>query len=217
MSINEMQKSLLRQDFPSEALSADTSRGFELTSIKAAFVIERLNEVFGLCGEGWRYAHSSITAIGEELMTEVCLQYRVSDGGCGAYRWDRHNEDWRQEFDGEKIWSQPIFTHGGKKPLGKGGSQMTDAYKSAVTDGLTKAASILDIGHTVFKGLASKQKASSSASKQAQSANDDWPTKFYRAAKAKYGQTVPEEVVTLGRKAGNGSITWEEAMKAVNG
>ena len=36
----------------------DTSRGFELTSIKAAYVIERLNEVFGPCGIGWRYVSS---------------------------------------------------------------------------------------------------------------------------------------------------------------
>jgi hypothetical protein len=44
----------LKARFPAEALSADTSRGFELTSIKAAYVVERLNEVFGLCGTGWR-------------------------------------------------------------------------------------------------------------------------------------------------------------------
>ena len=37
------QISALRASFPLEALSADTSRGFELTSIKAAFVVERLN------------------------------------------------------------------------------------------------------------------------------------------------------------------------------
>ena len=46
----------LRAPFPAEALSADTSRGFELTPIKKAYLVERLNEVFGLCGMGWRYA-----------------------------------------------------------------------------------------------------------------------------------------------------------------
>jgi hypothetical protein len=52
--LSENQISALRASFPAEALSADTSRGFELTSIKAAFVVERLNEVFGPCGTGWR-------------------------------------------------------------------------------------------------------------------------------------------------------------------
>jgi hypothetical protein len=59
--LTQDQTQALKSPFPPEALSADTSRGFELTSIKAAqasAVIERLNEVFGLCGTGWRYAHS---------------------------------------------------------------------------------------------------------------------------------------------------------------
>lgn len=34
--------------FPPEAYSVDSSRGFDLTSLKAQYVVERLNEVFGL-------------------------------------------------------------------------------------------------------------------------------------------------------------------------
>jgi hypothetical protein len=68
----------LKAPFPSEALSSDTSRGFELTSIKAAFVIERLNEVFGPCGVGWRYIHSPFEELHTdngraEIVTEVAL------------------------------------------------------------------------------------------------------------------------------------------------
>jgi len=37
--------------FPDEAYSLDSSRGFNLTSIKAQYVVERLNEVVGL--DGW--------------------------------------------------------------------------------------------------------------------------------------------------------------------
>jgi hypothetical protein len=33
------------------------------------------------------------------------------------------------------------------------GAAFTDARKSAVTDGLTKAASMIGVGHEVFKGL----------------------------------------------------------------
>jgi hypothetical protein len=68
----------LKAPFPPEALSSDTSRGFELTSIKAAFVIERLNEVFGPCGIGWRYIHSPFEEMHTdneraEIVTEVAL------------------------------------------------------------------------------------------------------------------------------------------------
>ena len=48
-------------------------------------------------------------------------------------------------------WSEPIFACGGKT-VGKGGAAFTDARKSAVTDGLTKAASMIGVGHAVFKG-----------------------------------------------------------------
>lgn len=40
----------LKADFPPEAYSVDDSRGFELTSLKAQYMVERLNEVFGLGG-----------------------------------------------------------------------------------------------------------------------------------------------------------------------
>ena len=143
----------LRAPFPSEALTADTSRGFELTSIKAAYVIERLNEVLGPCGTGWRYAHSPFETVGTdegrlEVVTEVAVQYRTSnDSGCGRVSW---TDGW--EYGGDLSWSEPILACGGKG-LGKGGAPYTDARKSAVTDGLTKAASMIGVGHQVFKGL----------------------------------------------------------------
>jgi hypothetical protein len=82
--LSENQISALRASFPAEALSADTSRGFELTSIKAAFVVERLNEVFGPCGTGWRYAHSPFEWLEGEVITEVAKQFQVPEGGVNA-------------------------------------------------------------------------------------------------------------------------------------
>lgn len=41
----------LKKPFPAEAYSVDNSRGFNLTSIKAQYVVERLNEVLGI--DGW--------------------------------------------------------------------------------------------------------------------------------------------------------------------
>lgn len=155
--LNDEQTRALRAPFPPEALTADMSRGFELTSIKAAYVIERLNDVFGPVGWGWRYAHAEFEVIvtadqRTEIVTEVALQYRVSDDdqrGCGPAEW--RDQEWRIRPDHPWHWSEPIFAVGGRC-LGRGNAPYTDARKSAVTDGLTKAASMLGVGHEVFKG-----------------------------------------------------------------
>lgn len=155
--LSEEQVRILRAAFPAESLSADTSRGFELTSIKAAYVIERLNDVFGTCGTGWRYVHAPFESIvmGDsraEIITEMALQYRVSEDeqrGCPPVEW---NNGWRLDHDRERVWSEPVYAAGGHG-LGHGSVALTDARKSAVTDGLTKAASMLGVGCQVFKGL----------------------------------------------------------------
>jgi hypothetical protein len=147
----------LRAPFPEEALTPDRSRGFELTSIKAAYIIERLNDVFGPCGVGWRYIHAPFETLvladqRTEILTEVALQYRISESdqqGCGPVEW---RDGWRIRPDHPWVWSEPILAAGGKS-LGKGAVPYTDARKSAVTDGLTKGASMLGIGHDIFKGL----------------------------------------------------------------
>jgi len=148
------QMDILRAPFPLEALRADTSRGFELTSIKAAYVIERLNEAFGPCGTGWRYVHCPFEDVPTddgrlEVVTEVAFQYRLPDDGtgCGRVTWA---EGW--QYGAGQAWSEPILACGGKG-MGRGGAPYTDARKSAVTDGLTKAASMIGVGHNVFKGL----------------------------------------------------------------
>lgn len=160
--LNQEQIEALKAPFPEEALSSDTSRGFELTSIKAAYVIERLNEVFGPCGIGWRYVHSPFqeleTGNGRvKIVTEVAFQYRFQAtndcAGCDPVGWDAHSNGWAfRNHCSNHDWCEPIFTCGGKS-VGKGGAVFTDARKSAVTDGLTKAASMIGVGHEVFKGL----------------------------------------------------------------
>jgi hypothetical protein len=152
--LTQEQIAALRAPFPAEALKPDTSRGFELTSIKAAYVIERLNDVLGPCGIGWRYVHSSFEDVPSEdgrleVVTEVAFQYRLpnEETGCGRVIW---NSGW--QYGSDEGWSEPILACGGKG-LGRGGAPYTDARKSAVTDGLTKAASMIGVGHQVFKGL----------------------------------------------------------------
>ena len=159
--MNPDQIQALRSPFPAEALSSDRSRGFELTSIKAAFVIERLNDVFGPCGVGWRYVQSPFEELQTnngltEIVTEVAFQYRFAATndcvGCDPVVWDAQVAGWAfRKHESNHDWSEPIFACGGKS-IGKGGAIITDARKSAVTDGLTKAASMIGVGHDVFKG-----------------------------------------------------------------
>ena len=124
IKLTEDQEKLLKKDFPSEALSVDNSRGFPLTSIKAAYVIERLNDVFGI--GGWSYDFSDFEEIQGEITTVVTLFIHSQDNEHLA-----------------------IKQAGGKRIIK---TNITDARKSAVTDGLTKCASILGIGHNIFKG-----------------------------------------------------------------
>ena len=77
-----------------------------------------------------------------EIVSEVALQYRFPATNDWAFRNGGSNHD----------WSEPTFTCGGKS-LGKRGAVFTDARKSAATDGLTQAASMIGVGHQVFKGL----------------------------------------------------------------
>ena len=187
--LTQHQVQAIKAPFPREALSRDTSRGFELTSIRAAFVIARLNEVFGPCGIGWRYVHSPFEVLDtgngrQEIVTEVAFQYRFSPTddcvGTGPVDW---NSGWAiRTSEIGTAWSEPILACGGKS-VGKGGAAFTDARKSAVTDGLTKAASMIGIGHRVFKGLVrpgGKRKTGGNGSKSGNGADSTAFWSLYR-------------------------------------
>jgi hypothetical protein len=119
--LNQDQVQALRSPFPEGAPSADMSRGFELTSIKAAYVIERLNEVRP-CGVGWRYTHSAFEEIETgngrvEIVTEVSFQYRfhATNGctGCDPVMWNAQAGDWAfRTGSSNQDWSQPILACG---------------------------------------------------------------------------------------------------------
>jgi len=212
----------LKAPFPPEALSSDTSRGFELTSIKAAFVIERLNEVFGLCGVGWRYVHSPFEELHTdngraEIVTEVALQYRFPAkndcAGCDQVVWDAQASNWAFRNGGSNHdWSEPIFACGGKSP-GKGGAPCTDARKSAVTDGLTKAASMLGVGHQVFKGLARSGNGRGNGKKQKVDANAFWTLYNTRAKQA----GVPMDAAKALASKGNWTAACTELRALITG
>jgi hypothetical protein len=205
------QLELLKDDFPPEAYSADNSRGFELTSIKAAYIMERLNDVFGVCGTGWRYAYApfSMETSGgsDEVMTEIAVQFYVGDGGYGFARWE--GMGWTYPETGD--WSAPIFSAGGKHVV-KG--RFTDARKSAITDGLTKAASMLGIGHDVFKGKVRAGKQPKQPPPQRKQTKKAPPQKKAPAAELPSPEAAALATTKQGTKLGN--CTTPELQLVVN-
>ena len=107
----------LKAPLPPEAISQHPTRKY-LSTIKPAFVVERLNEVFGVAG--W-FAESRIVEAGERMIvaetTLTVPEYGIVKNSFGG----NDNED------------------------------RGDAYKGAVTDGLTKCAFYLGIGMDVYK------------------------------------------------------------------
>lgn len=119
---------LLKADFPAEAYTEDTSRGFALTSLKAQYVVDRLNEVLGL--EGWELT-------GEYKEIEEGVLYF---GKLTAIIGDR------------TVIRESVGFSRDKKNVG-------DAYKSARTEALSKAASHLGVGDAMYKGLIAPPKS----------------------------------------------------------
>jgi len=145
---------LLTEDFEQDAYVTDRSRGFPLIGMRGAFIVERLNEVFGLLGHGWRFAHSPFVLHNKEVTTEVLIQYNIKEifdlDGSLPYIWDSSLNGWTTT-PGRSIWSEPIFGVGGNQ-VGSGGVPMSDAEKSAVSSGLSKAASRIGVGIKAYKG-----------------------------------------------------------------
>lgn len=140
----------LRADFPDNAYTKDMSRGFALTSLRHAEVLKRLTEVFGLPGVYWRFTHGPFETVGKEVVVEVAIQYRV-DEGAYPIRWV-DSEGWVYSTQGSPVWSEPVFGVGGNQ-IGTGGVPVSDAKKSAVSNGIGKAASILGVGQSMYLGL----------------------------------------------------------------
>lgn len=126
-SKNDIWRSIYQEfakPFPKEAYGIDGSRGFDLVSIKAQFVIERLNEVVGI--PNWHFD-------GEYENGQSGVMYK------GKLTFFPKDEEMKHEVVG--VGFSPM-----KKNIG-------DTFKSAATDCLCKSASRVGIGNDVFKGL----------------------------------------------------------------
>ena len=120
------QREELRKALPEEAISQHPTKTY-LSTIKAIYVVERLNDVFGV--GGWHIENEIIKEqiIETESRTKTMV---VMKGTLKINGYDVHVE----QFGGNDN------------------DDLGDAYKGAATDALTKIGSYLEIGIDVFKG-----------------------------------------------------------------
>ena len=117
----------LRMPLPKDAVKQHPTKTF-LSSIKAIYVTERLNDVFGV--GSWQIKVNHITTT-EKSMVVVKVEFSIPEYGIyfECYGGNDNGGENSKNFD------------------------LGDAYKGATTDALTKIGSYLEIGIDVFKGL----------------------------------------------------------------
>lgn len=116
----------LKKPLPAEAVKQHPTKTY-LSSIKAIYVTERMNEVFGV-GK-WQIKTNHV-ANGEKGMVVVKVEFSVPENGI-----------YYESFGGND--------NGGEDSKN---FDLGDAYKGATTDAITKIGSYLGIGIDVFKG-----------------------------------------------------------------
>jgi len=154
----------LREPFPAEAISQHPTKSF-LSTIKAVYILERLNDVFGI--GGWKMVTNIINDTPE---------YVTVSGYIYLY----------PPYD-----FATTTQYGGHTKTGKN-TEPADGYKSAVTDCQSKCASYLEIGIDVFKGKAGKPKQKPKPPASGYEITDDQKVEIHRLMKAE-GMTPEEE------------------------
>lgn len=115
----------LREKLPDEAVTQHPTKTF-LSSIKAIYVVERLNKVFGI-GQ-WHLKSEIIDNKSSMIVVKSILTIPSYGIELESYGGNNNGGENSKNFD------------------------LGDAYKGATTDALTKICSYLEIGMDVFKG-----------------------------------------------------------------
>ena len=124
--ITEEMANQLREPLPTEAVKQHPTKTY-LSSIKAIYVVERLNKVFGI---GKWTSKVEKESVNENGMVVVKLIFQIPEYGIyhECYGGNDNGGENSKNFD------------------------LGDAFKGATTDALTKICSFLEIGIDVFKG-----------------------------------------------------------------
>lgn len=125
--VTKEMRDALRMPLPKEAVKQHPTKTF-LSSIKAIYVTERLNDVFGV--GSWQIKVNHVTTT-DKSMVVVKVEFSIPEYGIyfECYGGNDNGGENSKNFD------------------------LGDAFKGATTDALTKIGSYLEIGIDVFKGL----------------------------------------------------------------
>jgi len=134
----------LRAPLPPQAITQHPTKTY-LSSIKPPYVIERLNEVFGL--NGWRDEYEIIQTVINKKASAKKGEYEVLT------------------VVARGVLTMPEYGIVRTAYGGNDQEDFGDAYKGACTDCLTKMASMLYIGADVYKGLGTKSEATKPAAR----------------------------------------------------
>lgn len=142
----------LKENFPKEAYK-QLNFGRAMTTIDAYHIVERLNEVFGLCGIGW--------GLCGETGPGSLPQIHVHDGNVVAFGqlWYKGGETERVEYHSLGNGAPSVVgatelgyvVAAGDAKVIKG--NVAEAYKKALTNLISKAASYIGVGFNIYKGL----------------------------------------------------------------
>lgn len=147
--ITEEMYNALKKPLPDEAVKPHPTKTF-LSSIKAIYVTERLNDVFG-CGS-WKLKTEHITTT-EKSMVVVKVTLEIPEYGV-----------YYESFGGND--------NGGENSKN---FDLGDAYKGATTDAITKIGSYLGIAIDVFKGKNTpKNTPSNNSNSNSSSSPEKW-------------------------------------------
>lgn len=124
------QSEQLRAPLPGQAIKKHPTKDY-LSTVNSAFIIERLNDVFG--EDGWKAEYRVVE--GDVNHAMVVVECRLSCRPTGEINFTIQRQ-----------------TFGGNDNKDRG-----DAYKGACTDALTKAASQIGIAQDVYKGAYDKE------------------------------------------------------------
>lgn len=161
----------LKKPLPPEAVKPHPTKSY-LSSIKAIYVVERLNEVFGT-GK-WHLKSEVINDKTDMIVVKAILTI--------------------PEYGIE------LESYGGNDNGGEGSKNhdLGDAYKGAVTDALTKICSYLGIAMDVYKGKADKAPQSQANGSDDKPWLNEGTKQFEGAiAKLKAGTTTIQKIETV--------------------
>lgn len=181
--LTQEQIDLIKKPLPKEAIKPHPTKNF-LSTIKAIYVTERLNDVFGI--GAWRLK-TDIIPFGNNDPVRITIN-------------SRNKEDFM--VMSKTIFEVPEYGIYYECIAGSSNDDAGDAAKGSATDAITKICSYIGIGADVFKGISNDApknqfKPSNTPPKQSSPAKPTTPPPAQQsAAKVSNGSAVTNEQVT---------------------